>query len=287
VLLGWMPREAALSFLRNDCAFDPPLDEVQAEALWRLYRARVEALPARPTALPELLPLDEAEQAHARQFRAFLAQQGIGEVQDVVKLDLAELVATQHFVVAERSQSLAQGKLGPGDWMSEFLPLALRGSSVRYSFRRTAAVTTCIDFELPHAEFLFQPNPQLPGGFCLIECLHHATVMFGADRCFLGTGYHRSFARLLSAAPGERATALVARVPNTVAGDAGDPLSPLGSRAARFRDFLEEGLYLEADLVMRRFQLQLTARVVALNERRNKARAQGRATAARATAGSP
>jgi hypothetical protein len=273
-----MPRDAAVSFLRNDCAFDPPLDEIQAQALWEDYRGRVEALPERAPRLPEPIALTPPELEHARRFRGFLASQGIVEVQDVIKLDLAGLTVLQHYVVAERAHALAQSIHAPDDWLTEFLPLAPRGSSIRYAFRRTGAVSTCIDFDLPHAEFVFQPNPHAPGNFGLVECLHHASVGVAADRIFLHTGYHRCFARLTSTPPGETATALVA----VVAGAAGpgpgpsaetrDRTSPYGDRAARFGDFVDDRLALEIALVQRRFQLQLSATVVAMNERRDKPR---------------
>jgi hypothetical protein len=227
------------------------------------------------------IALSSAELDHARRFRDFLASMGVGEVQDVIKLDLSELTVLQHYVITERAQTMAQAIHGPNDWFAEFLPLAARGSNVRCSFRRTAPVSTCIEFELPHAEFLFQPNPQAPGNFALVECLHHATVSVEADRIFLNTGYHRSFARMISAPSGQKPTALLAVVAGATSITASqacgsERTSPRGDQAARFGDFLRDGLFFETALVMRRFQLQLTATVVALNERRNKARALGR-----------
>jgi hypothetical protein len=286
-----MTRNAGVHFLRNECAFDPPLSEAEAQRLWQAHRARVEALPDRSRSMPRPVALTTDEQDHALSFRQFVASQGI-EVLDVIKLDLSELTVLQHFVVSERSEALAQAVQQPADWLGQFLPLAPRSSRIRYSFRRSAPVTTQVEFDLPHAEFVFQPDPRSPGSFALVECLHHATVMHADDRTFLTTGYHRSFGRMISTPVPERPTGLVALVANSLTASfapearsnttqaaerpSAEALSPWGRKAARFGDFLQEGLFFEADLIMRRFQLQLTATVVALNERRNKARALGR-----------
>jgi hypothetical protein len=43
VLLGWLSQEAAIRFLPTSCIFDPPLTELQAEALWAEKKAVVDA----------------------------------------------------------------------------------------------------------------------------------------------------------------------------------------------------------------------------------------------------
>jgi hypothetical protein len=279
-----MRREAAVQFLRNECAFDPALDEADAEALWKRYRNRVDALPERRQGLPQEFALSPQERAHAKNCRSFLASSGIDDVLEVVKLDLLQLTALQHYVVTERSQALALNLQQPDDWLAQFLPLSPRSNPIRYSFRHAAPATTCVEFVLPHAEFIFQPNPALPGNFHLVEYLHHATVMKGADRIFLSTGYHRSLARIMAASAQETPCAVLAVVRNTLEGatatgnvsvgapTAVDPLGPLGTKAARIGDYFTDGLYFEADLLMRRFELQIKATVVALDERRHNVR---------------
>lgn len=87
VLLGWMDRDRAINFLRNDCVFDPQFTEQEAETLWMEYRARAEALPEREALAPQPTNLTPAEQAHANRFLAFLQQVGVTEIQRVVKVD--------------------------------------------------------------------------------------------------------------------------------------------------------------------------------------------------------
>ena len=52
VLLGWKTRDRAMALLREDCLFDPPLNDDAAEALWARYRERVNGLRGRPMSQP-------------------------------------------------------------------------------------------------------------------------------------------------------------------------------------------------------------------------------------------
>src|SRR5438309_8090538 len=98
-LLGWMDRNQAVIFLRNDCVFDHQLTEQEAETLWLGYHQRVEALPEREALAPQPVNLAPSEQAHAARFMAFMRQIGNRDIQRVVKVDPFQLVAHQYYVV--------------------------------------------------------------------------------------------------------------------------------------------------------------------------------------------
>jgi len=61
VLLGWLSQEAAIRFLQTSCIFDPPLTELQAEALWAEKKAVVDALAPRPALSPATIAMTAAE----------------------------------------------------------------------------------------------------------------------------------------------------------------------------------------------------------------------------------
>src|SRR5712691_756181 len=102
VLLGWMDRDAAIKYLVG-CVADPPYTEATAEALWRQYRERCEALPEREALAPEALPLTPEERQHVNRFLAVMNQIGPHTIQNFLKVDLSKLVAHQLTVVASRS----------------------------------------------------------------------------------------------------------------------------------------------------------------------------------------
>ena len=52
VLLGWFERDMAVRYLTQACVFDPPITDAEAEAMWRPYRDRCEALSERGRDVP-------------------------------------------------------------------------------------------------------------------------------------------------------------------------------------------------------------------------------------------
>lgn len=44
VLLGWMERDQAVTYLRNECVFPNPISEEEATEMWRIRNERVHAL---------------------------------------------------------------------------------------------------------------------------------------------------------------------------------------------------------------------------------------------------
>src|SRR5260370_33802257 len=90
VLLGWLERAAAVRFLLNECVFDAPLSEAEAQRIWEPWRATVEALPERLALAPERLPIDSF---HAREVRReFLNRyKGAKNILDVIRIDPSRL----------------------------------------------------------------------------------------------------------------------------------------------------------------------------------------------------
>jgi hypothetical protein len=110
VLLGWLERDAAVKFLVNECIFDAPLSEAEAERIWEPWRATVEALPERPALAPERLPIDSF---HAREVRKeFLNRyKGAKNILDVIRIDPMRLVVHQLWVINRSLRNISnQGR---------------------------------------------------------------------------------------------------------------------------------------------------------------------------------
>lgn len=272
-LLGWMDRDTAVRFLREDCVFNPQLSEQDAEALWQTYRQRVHALGPRQFAAPPHLGLTTQEAFHAQQFIAFLNGLGPHDVVGVQKLDLRELAVIQYMLVTERAQGY-QGKIAGNDWLKECLPTQVQNAQIQFRFQQNR-MDTYTEIDVPHMEFFFAPDQA--GNFGTRQFLRHVTCMLGTDRGFLFAGYHRSFARVLNEPPGTVPSAVVALARNSltspVAANAApgvntgnDPFGPFGATAAKFGDFFTDGLFIDVDLRKKRFQLQVTAKLVPLDD---------------------
>jgi hypothetical protein len=274
-LLGWMERDAAILFLKNDCCFDSPLSDQQAEDLWRPYRSRAEALPERNVIVPPRLPLSPEEHHHANKFMAFMNQVGARDIKEVLKIDLMQLVVRQFVVVTDRAEGYRLRTNDPNAWMEECLPTSLTAPNITMRVSQQN-FDTAADIDLPHAEFVFGPNPA--GLFGPIQFLRHVTVMQTINRLLLWAGYHRSYARVLSTTPtaAER-SALVALTSNTLVpppnhvtgvtlAGAATGLDLFGRRPALFADFFAEGFFIKVKLRKKRYQLQVRSKWVALDD---------------------
>jgi hypothetical protein len=105
VLLGWMEENEAISYLQNQCWFDPPLTAEQAREMWNQYRQRVLALPdPRNIPAPTTSPIPAT---HQRLVRNFLARHRGPEVTSVVNIDPKSLIIYQLYVVTERADAHA------------------------------------------------------------------------------------------------------------------------------------------------------------------------------------
>jgi len=273
-----MQRDEAVRFLLEDCHFDPPMDAGRAATLWQEHRARVDALPDRIYAPTPGLGLTPSEAGHAAALMAFLASIGRNEYVGVRKVDLRDLTVRQYQVTTERSQDYAGRLTTEQSWMHECLPLVPTNGN--FSWRHTPTgngLSGYIECDVPHGEWLFAPLGN--GAFAPVEGLRHVTATDWNNRTFLWTGYHRSFARVLTTPMANAPTALVAVARNVLAGPVAaganpgvaanpaiDPLSPFGAKAARFGDFFADGLFMDIDLRKKRYQLQVHANWVALDD---------------------
>jgi hypothetical protein len=180
-----MKRDATIEFLCNECAFDPRLSEADAAVLRSEYRARVDALPIRIQNSPRELELTFDEGRHVVRFTSLLASRGVRDVLDVVKLDFLGLTVLQHFVATDRSKAVTHQVQKSADWLGPLLPVLPHSITIPYTVQQPAAMTTCIEFELPHAEFVLQANPALPANFPVVERFQYASFMKYTDRAFL------------------------------------------------------------------------------------------------------
>src|ERR1700693_6239187 len=112
VLLGWMEKSEAISYLLEHCCFDPQLTNQQAEELWERFRQTVEQLPERNANSPVRRPVPQSSQAWVNQFMgAFRGP----EVLDVINVDPRELAIYQFYVAVDRSDDHARN-LGKNRW---------------------------------------------------------------------------------------------------------------------------------------------------------------------------
>jgi hypothetical protein len=180
-LLGWMEREDAIRFLLEQCLFDPPLDRLQAEALWTQYSERVQALPPRNPQPPQRLPVAQANRGIVADF---LARFRGPEVSDVININPMGLLVHQTVVVTERADHHDQQA---GGWARKTLvidrptvqlPVSVEGDTIK--------------FALPHAEHMFAFQN---GWFQIQQGAGFVSVVdIGQGRLLLKAGYHRSFA---------------------------------------------------------------------------------------------
>jgi hypothetical protein len=160
VLLGWMNRDNAVKFLTTKCVSDPPYTNDSAEALWRQYRAKCEALPEREALAPEELPLNHEERQHTSRFLAALNRVGPHTVQGFLKIDMSKLVIHQVDVVVSRAseQYLNRVRSNSG-WLHQALPLEPRPPATCNTQVSMNELHTSADFDIPHGEFFFAPDP--------------------------------------------------------------------------------------------------------------------------------
>jgi hypothetical protein len=260
VLLGWKTRDRALALLRQECEFDPPLNDNDAEALWARYRERVNALRGRP--LPAAAPLAFTDEER-RLVADFLQDQGShgGSVRSVIKVDPRGLVVHQLEITTARSTSLSQRLQTPADWAVECLCPA--PSSERPSIRHAP---NSMDVDLPHGEWALVFDSKL--GLVLGEAARCITVTTIEPYLVLWSGYHRTYASIACRPEGE-ATILAAVA---VMEDVGVAAArTCGLRAVQsdnppvFSDFFNPALALPVRFRAKRFTMEIRARMIAAN----------------------
>jgi hypothetical protein len=273
-LIGWMERDFAVRFLTEECVFDPPLNESHAESLWREYRDRAAGLPVREGRAPARIPLTPTEREHAQRFAQFLVTTGAPPM-EVIKIDPMQLVVAQFHIATELTENYRGRCTSETEWMEGTLPTSSNNPNINARFIRRN-LDTEIEFDLPHGEFIFGVHPH--GGFGPKEFLGCVTVINSGNRMILGKGYHRLYARIAQtlATPHNRCVLVgldptpIVPPPREGAVAAGDRHGPVfdvfGSRPALFSDFFTEGHFVKVSLRKKRYQLQVMARWVALNE---------------------
>jgi hypothetical protein len=280
ILPGWMTQDEAINFLTRECV--PPMTAQDAEHTWRQYRQRVEVLAANRAPTPQYLPMNTQESTHASNFMQFLAARGPHQVSRVVKVELRQLVVTQYYVITERAEDYSQRTTSPAEWIREFLPLTVSPAQTRTSFSlgppaSPHALSSYIEIDVPHGEFALLPaNPGLTV-FGAAQFMRHVTGCETQNRLLLKAGYHRSYARVLSAPTAIVPTALIALELNTCVPPANQPaavpgvttgtvgLNPFGRRPALFLDFFTDGLFMDVLQKRKRYQLQVRSTWVALD----------------------
>jgi len=269
-LLGWMEHAQAVRFLTEDCVFEQPLSTSAAETLWREWRDRAVVLPPREAPAPEAVPLTAEENAHSARFLQFLSGMGVAGV-EVRKIDPMQLVVAQYHIAIDIAATHAGGCGSDSDWIARTLPASGSNPQLNMNFVRRNMDTEVV-IDLPHAEFIFGVHPH--GGFGPKELLGYVMVKRAGNRLLLGKGYHRLYGRVSSASGNlpERLS-LVALDPGVLAPPvrerpSDDPgLDIFSARPAVFADFFTESLAMPVYLRKKRYQLQIQARWVALNER--------------------
>jgi len=259
-LIGWYERDDAVHILRSDCDFGAPLTEAEAEARWRPYRDRVEALPPRDSAAPPELLLDQLEERAARQFMAH--HRNSANILRVIKVDPMRLIAKQLIVVTERSERYRREVRTASGWLQKALDTTRQAHQIRANCGVMA-----MDLEVPHGEFVTAFNPN--GTWEVQETARHVSVTGFQGRMMLWAGYHRSYARVSIMAPDAIDRSLVVAL--TTDGDffvsQASPNQGLrdtlcGLRPPLFADFFDDDFFMRIPLKRRRFVLQVRARTV-------------------------
>jgi hypothetical protein len=112
-----------------------------------------------------------------------------------------------------------------------------------------------------------------PAGFQIQEQARHVSVTAYDNRLLLWAGYHRSYARIASANPEgmDRSLLVVLTTDATFLFSHDSPNQGLramlcGLRPPLLGDFLDESLFMRVKLRRRRYELQIRAKVVSIND---------------------
>ena len=268
LLLGWMQRDVALSYLCKDCADLPPYSETEAESLWNEYRAVVGALPERAAQSPERLNLTSAEKDAAEKFLAPHRLAGNSHIRDVIKVDPMGLVIHQLYMTLNIAREYMDHATARSWCIRHCLTVRPNESKMlQGNFRRNSA-----EIEIPHREFAVNFEPG--NTFGIEELAAHVSATEFGDRTLLWAGYHRAYAR---AAASLKAAAVDRSLLVVLSRDADHILAPdspepelrtmlLGPRPPLFADFFDERLFLKVRLRKKRYELRLKASVEAVND---------------------
>jgi hypothetical protein len=265
-----MPRDQAIAFLRGLCVFDPPLTEQQAESFWAPYNQNVAGLQRRVTT-PEKLPLNAQEERWAAEAMNFYTNTlHVPNARGIIKIDPFSLVAHQNYVLTERATTYSARLQSATDWFNEAVKPSLPPPRNIQAF----AMPNAMNIDLPHEEFTLGFNVPL-SQFAVQENIRYVTAweVQQFNRMFLWAGYHRSYARMVNVASDANVRSLL-----MVLADMGTvdvfPGEPNGGRRAilcgpnppLFGDFFDDRLCAAVRLRKRRFQLQVRASCVSIDD---------------------
>jgi hypothetical protein len=267
LLLGWMERDVAVSYLCNDCVGVPPYSEAEAESLWSEYRALVAALPERAAKSPGRLKLTSEEEDAAEKFLAPHRQAGNSHIQEVIKVNPMGLVIHQLYMTLDVAKPYRDHATARSWCIRQCLAVRPQETKMlRGKFRRNGA-----EIEIPHREFAAN---FVPGNTYAVEELGaHVSATEFEERILLWAGYHRAYARMVSLkpdAPDRSLLVVLSKDADYVLGpDSPEPelrATLLGPRPPIFADFFDERLFLKVKLRKKRYELRIRASVEAVDD---------------------
>lgn len=260
VLLGWMEKSDAVTYLQTQCWFDPQIANEQAEALWQKHRNAVEQLPVRQLQAPQRLPIPPDAQALVNDFRTRTRGP---EILDVINIDPRSLAIYQFYVAVDRADHHARS-LGNNAWARTCLQLDRPVSQLPIRMEDNA-----IKITVPHGEHMFALRPD--GAFQIQQTGGFISVCEIKGRMILKAGYHRSFALTRAAinAPdaSERSllVALTATAPPQLTPEfptQGLRTTVLGDRPPVFSDFFTESLAMKVKLRRKKYEYHVRFELV-------------------------
>jgi hypothetical protein len=269
-LIGWMPKDQAVKFLREQCVFDPALTDQAAEDLWRPYSEQVGEL-QRSISIPERLALNPREREWAKEAMDFYTDTlKLTNVKGIIKVDPFGLIAHQSYILIERANAYAARLQSSTEWFNE----AVKPSPPAPKNVQIFTGPNAMNVDLPHGEFTmaFDPSRSL---YAIQENLRYVTAweVEQFNRMFLWAGYHRSYARMVRAAPDAnvRSLLMVLADVGTVDVFPGEPNGGLrailcGPNPPVFGDFFDERFFVTVRLRKKRFQLQVRASCVPIDD---------------------
>ena len=269
-LIGWMPKVQAVKFLREDCVFDPQITDEDAEKIWYPYSEQVAKL-QRAITTPQRLPLNSKEQQWADEALTFYQKTlKLPNVREIVKIDPHGLIAHQTYVLTDRSREYSARLRSASEWFYEAVKPNLPTPQKINVFQGPNA----INFDLPHGEFSFAFDTS-KSLYAIQENLRYVTAweVPQFNRMFLWAGYHRSYARMVNIAPDAnvRSLLMVLTDVGTVDIFPGEPNGGLrailcGPNPPLFGDFFDERFFVTVRLRKKRFQLQVRAACVPIDD---------------------
>ena len=267
ILIGWLARDAAVSYLMNECVFDEPLTAEAAEQLWTRYRDAVAALPERDCCAPACIPLSPAEKTIADRFLKFHRQHPQPSVRDVIKINPLNLVAHQPYVLMNKAAEYAKNASDAATYAQHSLDIAKGINNIQFNHG-----LNFMDVPVPHGEFAiaFNGNPQ---SWVVLELARHISVTAFQGRMLLWAGYHRSYAFMDRENPEgiERSLLVALTTDADFLVSAQSPNQGLralvcGLRPPLFRDFFNDSLFMTTNLKRKRFVLQIRAQCFGVDE---------------------